>query len=213
MRPTRRIVMMSVLTWLVLGVSAKSANLTYNIVAYPTITSPYSVSGTITTNGATGTQLPATDIIGWDITVAQDSNQIFDITPTTSGILENSTFDATTTTITVGTFTNTNLGDNITFYLITHPYNYLEWSGPTQSDGDVYYGMFFEETHFPVYYSYWYGHFTSIQDPVAIEVSVPEPSTGVLAGFGAVSALAYAQKRKRQTRHARGDGGRSEPAE
>ena len=63
---------------------AARADLIYTINAYPDVTSPYTVSGTITTNGATGTSLPGSDIIAWDITISQASSTIVEITPTNS---------------------------------------------------------------------------------------------------------------------------------
>ena len=43
-----------------------AASITYDVVNYPTLQNGYTVSGTITTNGATGTSLPGSDITSWD---------------------------------------------------------------------------------------------------------------------------------------------------
>ena len=41
-------------------------SITYNVVNYPALQNGYTVSGTITTNGAIGTALPSTDIMSWE---------------------------------------------------------------------------------------------------------------------------------------------------
>jgi hypothetical protein len=73
-----------------------AASITYSIVPYPTITNPYTVTGTITTNGATGTNLPGADITSWDITITSPTTSIT-MTPTNSINNPPNLFDATTT--------------------------------------------------------------------------------------------------------------------
>jgi hypothetical protein len=185
---------------------ATAGSITYNIVAYPTITSPYSVSGTITTNGATGTALDGTDITGWDITVTQGTTPIFELTPTNSDNIT-SIFDATATTITVPTTS----GQSIQFATTDIPSSQdINW---LRNDDNTITYLGTDVSILPFGQSIWNGLLPTNQSPVATATAIPEPSTGVLVGIGAVHALPYVQHRKRQSRHARGDVGRSEPAE
>jgi hypothetical protein len=50
---------------------ATAASITYNVVNYPIPEDGFTITGTITTNGATGTALPAADITSWNITATQ----------------------------------------------------------------------------------------------------------------------------------------------
>ena len=83
MNTTRRVVALTALIWLAHGVGAKGG-LTYDIVDYPSISTPYTVSGTITTNGDTGTLLPSSDIVSWDITIFRGASIIASITTVNS---------------------------------------------------------------------------------------------------------------------------------
>jgi hypothetical protein len=80
---------------------AHAGSVTYNVVTYPTDQNGYTVSGTIQTNGDTGTALPGSDITSWDITIRSGATTILEVTPsnTSNGTV---TFDATPTEITIG---------------------------------------------------------------------------------------------------------------
>jgi len=46
-----------------------AGSITYNVVNYPDLQNGNTVTGTITTDGATGSNLPGTDITLWNITI------------------------------------------------------------------------------------------------------------------------------------------------
>jgi len=71
--------------------------ITYEMVNYPTLQNGYTVSGFITTDGATG-GIVATNIPNWNIAVTRSGLPIFDLNPTNSYI--NGGFEATLTDLT-----------------------------------------------------------------------------------------------------------------
>jgi hypothetical protein len=185
---TRRMPALTILAWLALGVAAKG-DVIYNIVDYSNITSPYTVSGTITTNGATGVGLPATDITAWDITVSSGSSTIFEFTPSTSQVFAK--FEATLQSITVGTFpedVDFRSNDDVFFMQWEHAF------GADQSN--------FSGTQNGV--SLWFGVLPTADSPVATASAVPEPSSALIAGIGAgvVIACGLVRKRREQRRPA-----------
>jgi PEP-CTERM motif len=189
MNTTRRMVALTALTWLALGGGARGGDLTYNVVDYATITAPYTVSGTITTNGDLGASLPTSDIIAWDITVTNGSTVLFDLTQNNSAVVL-APFGATETELKVGTVNSAielkdNTGDEIlwadagsanSIYRGETPTSTL-WLGSLPSDGS---------------------------SPVATISTVPEPSSVVLAGIGigGVIACVLVRKRREQRREA-----------
>jgi hypothetical protein len=178
---TRRLAALTTLTWLALGAGAKG-DLIYNIVDYPNITNPYTVSGTITTNGATGTSLPSTDITGWDITVKQGNILIFELNSSNAGNIAGP-FDATNTNINVGTRGDQiGVSDQTSEILWSSPRGlFLGYEGFTQSLGVT-----------------WDGRLPDPSSPIATVTAVPEPSTFVPAVLGAGSAIAFGLVRNRR---------------
>jgi hypothetical protein len=164
-----------------------AASITYSIVNYPTLQNGYTVTGTITTNGATGTALPGTDITSWNITISLGSTAVATLTPSDS---TNFTFgfDATSTTITAATFPS----DDIIFRneaIITG----IEWNIITSPSTTQYNGVV-NETFI------WNTPLPTPDSPIATVIAtVPEPSSALLASIGAVAAfLAYGWSRHRR---------------
>src|SRR5262249_54250211 len=79
-----------------------AGSITYNVVNYPTLQDGFTVSGTITTNGAIGTLLSGTDITSWDITIAKGDMLVEKFDPSDSSNTSTN-FDATPYAITVST--------------------------------------------------------------------------------------------------------------
>ena len=161
-----------------------AASITYSIVNYPTLQNGYTVSGTITTNGATGTFLPGTDITSWDISITKGTTTVVTLTPTESFNLSNA-FDATTTSITVAT-----PFDTVEFVSVSLPEIDLSWTGlPT---GPTIYMAIDHSTNTALWNS-------SLFIDNSFIATVPEPSSAVLASIGAVAAfLAYRWSRHRR---------------
>jgi hypothetical protein len=160
------------------GVGA--ASITYSMVDYPTLQNGYTVSGTITTNGATGMNLPASDLTSWDITISLGSNTVATITQANS-INLTVLFNATPTAITVPTAQG--IGINLTI-----------------PGGD---GIRWEHINLRAIYTgtsptvpLWSSFLPTTDSPIA---TIPEPSSAVLASIGAVAAfLAYGWFRHRR---------------
>jgi hypothetical protein len=53
-------------------------------VDYPTLQNGYTVSGSITTNGSTGTKLPVSDITTYQLTVSHDGLTVFTLNTSNS---------------------------------------------------------------------------------------------------------------------------------
>jgi hypothetical protein len=173
---------LTILAWLTLGVTAKG-DVIYNIVDYSNITSPYTVTGTITTNGATGVSLPGTDITAWDITVSSGSGTLFEFTPSTSLVFAN--FDATLQSITVGTFP-----DAVDFRSNNSVF-FMEWEHDFGADSSNFSGT-------QNGLSLWAGGLPTADSPVATASAVPEPSSALIAGIGAGALIACVLVRKRR---------------
>jgi hypothetical protein len=155
-----------------------AASITYNIVNYPTLQNGFTVSGTITTNGATGTLLPARDITSWDITISGITGITF--TPEDS-VNFSSSFDATPTTLDVAT-----LSDKISFQS-------LSGAGISWDHAALQSVNYQAQLQLAVL---WSANLPSTDSPIA---TVPEPSSAVLASIGAVAAfLAYGWSRHRR---------------
>lgn len=200
-----RVTILTTLTYVALGVGANAGSITYNIVAYPSITDPYTVSGTITTNGATGTALPASDITGWDINITNGPTNVFDFTPATSSNATNA-FAATNTTLYLSPLLRRGIYFAQQNQTPTEDYD-IVWVHLNSTVSNY----FFQ--NLAIGQNLFSGSLPTINSPVASAASVPEPSTVVLAGSGALCALAYTHHRKQQTGRCRGDGGRTESTE
>jgi hypothetical protein len=160
----------------------------YGIVNYPTLQNGYTVSGTITTNGATGTVLPGIDITSWDISITKGTTTVVTLTPTDSFNLSNA-FDATTTSITAAT-----PFDLVEFVANGNPEIDLSWTG---LGGAV---SYMAEDH-SNNTNLWNASLIPGNSPIA---TAPEPSSAVLAVIGAVTAIAIVMvgKRRAQRRQA-----------
>jgi hypothetical protein len=148
---------------------ASGGSITYNIVNYPTLQNGYSVSGTITTDGTTGS-ITATDITTWDISVTISGSPLFTQTPSDSYFIGLGSFQATTTTIAAPAeagFEATN--DNTIF-----------WNG----DADLYEGFYGPAG---VAGGLWRSSWPK-SNIVATSAAVPEPSAIALLAMGALGA-------------------------
>jgi hypothetical protein len=96
-----------------------AASITYNVLNYPTLQNGYTVTGTITTDGSTGMELPGTDITSWDIVISKGTTTIGTLNPSDT-FNETTTFDATPMSLSVGSLTDwVQFSDDST--------NFIEW--------------------------------------------------------------------------------------
>jgi len=163
------------------GVGA--ASITYDVVNYPTLQNGYTVTGTITTNGAIGLTLPATDITSWAITITKGTTRIAEFDPTNTTNLTNA-FGASLSAITLG------IGEEfINFTQTVAPLASVRWVNEgtiisyvaSTSEGQL-----------------WDSNLPS---PSPVAAAVPEPPSAVLASIGAVAAfLAYGWSRHRRAK-------------
>jgi hypothetical protein len=170
-----------------------AGSITYNVVNYPDLQNGYTVSGTITTNGATGTFLPGTDITSWDISITTGTTTVVTLTPSDSFSISNA-FDATTTSISAAT-----PFDTVEFVALSIPEIDLSWTG-LPGGGAVSY-MAIDLSNLT---SLWNSSLFPANSPIA---TVPEPSSAVLASIGAVAAfLAYGWSRHRRAQRRQATG-------
>ncbi len=220
-RPTARLAMVAALIWC--GVTRRvrstaipllilaaisliptevgAGSITYNVVNYPADQGGYTVSGTITTNGATGTELPRTDITSWDIIITTPSNTTVTINTTTT-TNQSTTFDATPTEITVATDS-----DSIQFLNSAASLG-IEWDGNTTVPPQIgleYIGVV--QPGGPAWVDY-----INISTVIATAV-VPEPTSSVLAVIGAGSVVACGLVRRRRAQRRPSDAGQTQPTE
>ncbi len=137
-------------------IECAAGSITYDIVNYPSLQNGHTVSGTITTNGTTGSDLSYQNITSWNITI----QSVYTFTPSDSFVF--GTFNATDQTLTTGGTlelsqsafrpTEINWSSALNFYNALNPYPQSLWS------------------------SSW-----TTSDVIA---TVPEPSTAILAGIG-----------------------------
>jgi hypothetical protein len=165
----RKWVPLLLLTMGAIASTAESASITYTVVNYPTLQNGFTVSGTITTNGATGTSLPGIDITSWDINLAFQSTSTM-LTPSNT-LNETSTFDATNSELTITG------ADSIAFIGVPGA---IQWTGI--SNFGVYEGNVLGES------TMWNSVF-ALGSSVA---TVPEPSSLILAMIGGGIVLACA---------------------
>jgi hypothetical protein len=174
---------------------------TYTVVNHPAAQSGYTISGTITTNGATDTNLPGTDITSWDITIMQGTTTIEEITNTINTI-QSGLFGASTTSITVPS-----PSENIGFNNIGSG-GYIGWAyQTTDTTPSIGYGA-----NWPTHFEFlWSSTLTPVTTPIA--TAKPEPSTAVIAVSGAVTGIAIVLVRKRRARRRQGKSGHTPPTE
>jgi hypothetical protein len=160
-----------------------AASVIYFVVNYPALQNGYTVTGSITTNGATGTALGPADIKSWDITISKPGVTPVTLKPTNSNDIT-SIFAATTQSITVPGIADT-----------------FGFSQPSSSSNIVW---TFSTPSSMIYKSNINGAeawSSSSLPPTAPIATVPEPSSAVLASTGAVAAfLAYGWSRHRRAR-------------
>jgi hypothetical protein len=169
----------------VLVPQSANAGLIYTMENYPTLQNGYTVSGTISTTGATGTSLPLSDITDWDIMISTTSGPLFQLTPTNSAI-DGDTFGATPTQITVSA-----TGSNLLEFQNSSVGNAIAWN-----DGFPY----------TAYAAFNNGSalfdLTSLPSPFVIATitttGVPEPSSLLLAAFGSAATIVYSRSRQRR---------------
>jgi hypothetical protein len=168
-----------------------AAQVIYSIVPYPSITNPYTVSGTITTNGEIGSELPVSDITSWDITITNGTTLIATFTPSIP--LSGTVFDASSTAITLPIF------DDVIIF--TTGLNNLQWTniGTAVNYEDIEMPLSLNPTNL------WQSNLPSTTSPIA--TAVPEPTSAVLASIGAVVAvLAYGWSRHRRAQRRQATG-------
>jgi hypothetical protein len=176
-----------------------AAPITYYVVDYPDLQNGYTVSGTITTNGATGTFLPGTAITSWDILISLGPNPIASITPADSVNFSNG-FNATPTTIFVSMPPESIIFEGITGVTTTV---LMEWFQPSL-------GTFTQYTSGVNNVFLWSTALPTITSPIAV---VPEPSSAVIAVSGAVTGIAIVLVRKRRAQRRQGNAGHTQPTE
>jgi hypothetical protein len=163
-----------------------AASITYDVVNFPDLQNGYTVTGTITTNGATGT-IPPSDITSWDITITQGNNTIEEFTTTNTTAA--GFFFATPTSIAIPfdfggmVFQNANETNRIGWLNDVHSLS--SYSATVNST--VLWASLRED---------------SIG---VIATAVPEPSSAVLASIGAVAvffAYGWSRHRRAQRRQA-----------
>jgi PEP-CTERM motif len=163
----RKWVPLLLLTMGAIASTAESASITYSVVNYPALQNGFTVSGTITTNGATGSSLPGIDITSWDINIAFQST-LTTLTPSNT-FNQTGTFDATNSELTITG------ADSIVFIGVPGS---IQWVGI--SNFGVYDGNVLGES------TMWNSVF-----PLGSSVAtVPEPSSLILAMIGGGIALA-----------------------
>jgi PEP-CTERM motif len=170
---------------------AVGGDITYAIVNYPTLQNGYTVSGTITTDGNTGT-LGLVDLTTWDISVQKSGVTQFSLTPSNTNEL-GVNITATTTALTVS-----GSGDSLIFEqqsAVSHEIIYLiAWAGPTTN---MYESYDIPAQGTPIWASAW--------PSTNVIASVPEPSTFVQLALGALGAGTFvARARSRHRRAHRG---------
>jgi hypothetical protein len=161
-----------------------AASITYNVLNYPNLQNGYTVTGTITTDGTIGQVLPGIDITSWDINILMGATTIATLTPPNSTNFS-TTFDATPTTLSVGTPNDQVLFQSNSFALI-----WLSTPGFATYEALI--------NDIPI----WAAGLPSLASPIATTATVPEPPSAVLASIGAVVAfLAYGWSRHRRAQH------------
>jgi hypothetical protein len=164
----------------------------YSMVDYPNFQNGYSVGGTITATTLGG-------ISAWDITISQGTDILFTFTQ------NNSQFQGTTPTITptliyMPTGFSGQLSETPT---VTS--NRIVWDSTDPTFGTEYMG----ELSAVGLWDNFQKELQNFTIATVETVSVPEPSSCLLAVCGVVSGIAYAEVRKRRAKRRRDGGGQS----
>jgi hypothetical protein len=159
-------------------------SITYFMENYPAIQNGYTVTGTITTDGTTGTFLPATDITDWHITIQLGTATVETFDPTDSYVIPRGRFDATPIAMSVSVNNRLDISSDPEF---VERLPYMAWL-------DTNLGYLIYQANIPNNLL-WFGDLPT-GSPIA---TVPEPSSAVLASIVAVAAfLAYGWSRHRR---------------
>jgi hypothetical protein len=186
-----------------LATSSAKADITYTIQPYPADQGGHAVSGSITTDGHIGT-LTSADIKSWSVTI--DTTSFSNTTPNAEIDLAGSNLNATGTTITLSAGTgSTDPGDLATLWL---------WAVPDGTSATLDRLIYERNSNDPSFYEgitqgnfQWSSANAAMggTDPwviastaTAVATAVPEPSTAIVAVFGAVAFLAYGWSRHRR---------------
>jgi hypothetical protein len=158
--------------------AALGGSITYNIVNYPELQNGYTVSGTITTDGQTGT-ITTADITSWDVSVLLSGVIQLNFTPTNS--TASALLTATTTALTNPT---TPPPQVLEFLDSSLPSTYIIWVGPSSS--------FYQSANFGA--SLWFSEWPT--NGVIAASAVPEPSSFILLAVGAGAVIAHVWSRR-----------------
>ncbi len=187
----------SVLLLMLMGIAiaprVARADITYNVVDYPSLESGYTISGTITTDGKVGTGLitaggivgPPGDILNFDITISNSNGPVETFSLADAASIAGTTFTATPTELIV----DPAVGDDIGFQLPN--FDYVVWTAQGQSWVTYAYGGFFGPN--------WRD---AIGDPFIVATApaaTPEPATVTLLGAGVLTLGAFRLRRRRRT--------------
>jgi hypothetical protein len=164
---------------------AKAGSIIYTVVDHPAAQDGYAVSGTITTDGAIGTNLPRDHITDWDITITQGTTTIGELSPSNTANYSTS-FDASPTAITVPS-----PAEGLSFYNFGRVGG-IGWGHNPGPPPSIYYSAIWP-SHFD---TLWASNLTPADMPVAI----PEPSTAVIATGGLMTGIVAGLVRRRRAR-------------
>jgi hypothetical protein len=157
--------------------AAAGGNITYYVDDYPSLQNGYTVTGTITTDGNTGT-LGLLDLKSWDISVLKSGVTQFTLTQSNTNAL-GVNITATATALTVS-----GSGENLLFEEqspISHVFIYLiGWSGPSTN---LYEAWDVPAQTTPLWGSTW--------PSTNVIASVPELSAFMQLALGALGAGAF----------------------
>jgi hypothetical protein len=195
----------------VLATSSAKADITYNLQSYPADQNGHTLSGSITTDGVIGT-LSTSDIKSWTVTI--DTTTFSSTSTLAITTLQGSNLTATATEITLSAGTGTTApGDEAFLLLHANP------DGSPATADDLRYNR--TELTIPDYdgatnnTTDWSTSSPAMggTDPWVIATAastvVPEPSTAIVAVFGAVAFLAYGWSRYRRGQRQRREKGTS----
>lgn len=167
---------------LVCQASPSLANITYDFITYPDAYQGCTLSGTITTDGHLG-DIGSGDVVSWNWTITGPDMPTLTRDQTTSYIYPlNSNLTATTQDLTITPDGCVEFDDTATTNAILLWNRSDSWIGANTPDFSV---------------MYWFQYHDEIPWTIAsVPAAVPEPSTFVLLGIGAVGLLAYARRRR-----------------
>ena len=199
MRAARTNALILILAGFALAPGKARADITYTIVDYPADENGYTVSGTITTDGSTGTETSGGFIESWSVSITKNGTTIADFASTQSGFVSVSgDLVVTSTSIDLAPAPPSGLGGG--YLQLTGQNNYsIDWSDDGFVTGHPLYSA--GSISPPTYY--WNSSGAAAPTEIATATAVvPEPSTAAVAVLGAASGLAYGLVRKRGARRA-----------